>query len=157
MTMPEANKFSFHVDGSLPASGDVWVFGSNLAGRHGAGAAKVAREAFGAQPGVGAGPTGQCYAIPTKDGRNGADLKDPVQTLPIHEVRAHVAAFLGYAKAHPELRFFVTRVGCGRAGWTDAEMAPLFRGAPSNCSFATEWQSNLSTTAATTPARFRPR
>ena len=110
----------------------VFVFGSNLAGRHGAGAALTARLGWQAQTGVGVGRTGQAYAIPTKDER----LK--VLQLPI--IREYVDLFVGYAKAHPELRFLVTRIGCGLAGYTDAQIAPLFRGAPENCEMPKGWR-----------------
>ena len=130
----------FHRDGSLPQSDAIWVFGSNLAGRHGLGAALVARERFAAVPGVGAGRTGRAYAIPTKDGRGGQRLTDPAATLPLQEARENIRAFIAYAKAHPELSFFVTRIGCGHAAFADAQIAPLFHDAPNNCSFADEWR-----------------
>lgn len=69
---------------------------------------------FGAEWGVGVGMTGQCYAIPTMDGS-------------IDIIRKHVDDFTAYAKAHPELTFLVTRIGCGIAGWHDSEIAPLFK------------------------------
>lgn len=95
------------------SSCEVFVFGSNLAGQHGGGAARMAYEQFGAEWGVGVGPTGQCYAIPTMQG--GLDT-----------IRPYVEEFIEYAKAHPMNRFLVTRVGCGIAGFTDNQMAPLF-------------------------------
>ena len=88
------------------SSGEVFVFGSNLEGRHRGGAARIAHEQFGAEWGVGDGPTGQCYAIPTMHGG-------------IKEIRPYVDKFLDYAKEHPMQRFLVTRVGCGIAGFTD--------------------------------------
>lgn len=127
-----------HFDGSKPASSDtnaVWVFGSNLAGRHGAGAAKVAANDFGAQPGKGAGISGQSYAIPTKD----AHLK----VMPIDEVKPHIDEFIGFAQRNPQLDFFVTRIGCGLAGYSDRVIAPLFSNAPDNCSFAATWLPHL--------------
>lgn len=154
---PGATALSFHRDGSAPDAGAVFVFGSNLAGRHGAGAAKAAKERFGAIYGVGAGPTGRAYAIPTKDGRGNADLKSPDQVLPLPVVAAHVRRFVDYATQHPELRFFVTRVGCGLSGRLDSEVAPLFAGAPPNCSFAIEWRSHLEPSGRPAPARPRPR
>lgn len=110
----------------------IFVFGSNLAGRHGKGAALEARHLHGAVPGVGVGRTGNAYAIPTKDWH--------LQTLPIAAIAEHVARFIEYAREHPELTFQVTRVGCGLAGYTDEQMAPLFRGAPSNCELPDSWQ-----------------
>ena len=95
------------------SSCEVFVFGSNLAGHHRGGAARMAHELFGAEWGVGSGPTGQCYAIPTMQGG-------------IDTIRPYVDEFIEYAKAHPMNRFLVTRVGCGIAGFTDKQMAPLF-------------------------------
>lgn len=123
-----------HRDGSIPTSTTpdvVWVFGSNLAGRHGAGAAKVAAAQFGAQPGQGVGVTGKAYAIPTKD----ADLK----VLPLEEVTTHIEEFVHYAHRNPQLNFVVTRIGCGLAGYSDKVIAPIFTSAPDNCSFAPAW------------------
>ena len=93
---------------------EIFVFGSNFQGLHGGGAARIAHKQFGAEWGVGAGPTGQCYAIPTMD-------ED------IHDIRFRVFEFIDYAKEHPHLHFYVTRIGCGIAGFTDKQMAPLFR------------------------------
>lgn len=95
------------------AENEIFVFGSNLRGMHGGGAARVAMEEFGAEWGVGVGRTGQTYAIPTMHG--GVDA-----------IKPYVDEFVEYAKAHPELRFLVTRVGCGIAGFRDEDIAPLF-------------------------------
>ena len=95
---------------------DVFVFGSNLQGRHVGGAARFAAQRLGAQMGVGVGPTGQCYAIPTMQG--GADTIQP-----------YVDDFIDYAQQHPELRFYVTEIGCGIAGFTPQQIAPLFAAA----------------------------
>ena len=92
---------------------EVFVFGSNLAGHHHGGAARMAHECFGAEWGVGVGPTGQCYAIPTMQGG-------------IDTIRPYVDEFIEFAKAHQELTFLVTRIGCGIAGFTDEEISPLF-------------------------------
>lgn len=92
----------------------IFVFGSNLAGAHCGGAARVACQHFGAVMGEGVGRTGQCYAIPTMHGG-------------IEEIRPYVDAFIAYAADHPELEFLVTRIGCGIAGFTPATIAPLFR------------------------------
>lgn len=92
---------------------EVFVFGSNLAGFHGGGAARVAYERFGAEWGVGVGPTGQCYAIPTMQGG-------------VETIRPYVDEFIQYAAQHPEKIFLVTRIGCGIAGFTDEQIAPLF-------------------------------
>lgn len=95
---------------------EVFVFGSNLAGMHGGGAAWVAFRKFGAVMGQGVGPQGPSYAIPTMQGG-------------IDTIKPYVDAFIDYAKAHPESFFYVTRIGCGIAGFTDSEIAPLFRDA----------------------------
>lgn len=95
---------------------EVFVFGSNLAGFHGGGAAHIAHKLFGAQWGVGVGPTGQCYAIPTMQGG-------------IDTIRPYVDDFITYAYQHPEKLFLVTRIGCGIAGFTDEQIAPLFKSA----------------------------
>ena len=104
---------------------EIFVFGSNLAGRHGKGAALYARKHYGAIYGVGEGLQGSSYAIPTKD----SDLRP----LPIAEVARGVETFLKFAGRRPHLTFRVTAVGCGLAGFHPAEIAPLFRNAPSNC------------------------
>lgn len=128
---------SFHEDGSLPKSGEVWSFGSNLAGRHGAGSALVARERFGAILGQGIGYQGtdpaHSYAIPSKD--------EKIASLPVPEIERHAVEFVAFAHAHPELHFFVTRVGCGLAGHKDADIAPLFSRTPMpRCSFPEPWR-----------------
>lgn len=111
---------------------EIFVFGSNLAGRHGKGAALTARQDYAAVYGCGSGPTGYAYAIPTKDGR--------LRTLSLPVIQSLVRGFLAYAKANPELTFKVTRVGCGLAGYKNEQIAPMFRGAPTNCKFDPEWE-----------------
>lgn len=115
----------------------VFVFGSNLAGRHGAGAAKDAVRYWGAQRGVGHGPTGYAYAIPTKD----ANLR----SLPISTIGAFVKTFLRYAASRPDLEFLITKVGCGLAGYTVQEIAPFFLRATSNCKLPSQFQKILKT------------
>lgn len=119
----------FHIDGTLPTNLEMFVFGSNLAGRHGAGAAKIAQSMFGAKYGFGRGIMGSSWAIPTKS----RDLR----TLPLSEIKEYVSDFVNYIQ-HVDLEFFVTRVGCGLAGYKDHQIAPMFKGAI-NCSFAEEW------------------
>jgi hypothetical protein len=109
----------------------VFVFGSNLAGRHGAGAAIFAVRHHGACRGVGEGPQGNSYAIPTKD----RDIK----TLPLANIQWYVTNFINYARAHPKLQFQVTRIGCGLAGYKNEDIAPMFKGVSSNCVMPTEW------------------
>ena len=96
------------------AENEIFVFGSNLAGMHGGGAARTARMHFGAVMGQGTGLQGHSYAIPTMQG--GPETIQP-----------YVDEFIGFAAQHPELRFLVTRIGCGIAGWRDSEIAPLFK------------------------------
>lgn len=110
----------------------IFVFGSNEAGRHGAGAALAAAEYHGAIEGQGEGPMGNSYAIPTKS----FNWK---YSLTLNEVKFHVDQFLGYARANPQLKFQVTCIGCGLAGFRDDQIAPLFVSAPSNCLFDEEW------------------
>lgn len=92
---------------------DVFVFGSNLAGMHGGGAARLAHEKYGAVWGQGTGLQGKSYAIPTMQGG-------------IETIVPYVDEFIEFARNHPDRRFLVTRIGCGIAGFTDREMAPLF-------------------------------
>lgn len=113
----------------------IFVFGSNLAGRHGKGAALEARSIWGAKYGVGRGRTGDAYAIPTKDEQLGS--------LALAHIEREVQEFVEYARYHKELKFIVTRIGCGLAGYTNEQIAPMFRGAPSNCEFSPEWESFL--------------
>lgn len=120
----------FHEDGSMPPDNMIFVFGSNLAGRHGAGAAKYAMM-LGAKYGQGSGLSGKTYAIPTKD--------YSIRTLSLKAIAVYVQDFLRFAKSQPQQLFFVTRIGCGLAGYTDDHIAPMFRRAPENCSFATSW------------------
>ena len=94
-------------------SNEIFVFGSNLAGMHGGGAARTARLYFGAVLGNGDGPQGQSYAIPTMQGG-------------VETIRPYVDKFIDYAKAHPEQTFLVTPIGCGIAGFTPDDIAPLF-------------------------------
>lgn len=110
----------------------IFVFGSNLAGRHGKGAALYARKHRGAKYGVGEGRQGNAYAIPTKDAR--------LCPLPLCEIKRNVATFLIYAAANPTLRFQVTAIGCGLAGYKPSEIAPMFAGAPRNCDLPSEFR-----------------
>ena len=95
------------------APGEIFVFGSNLRGMHGGGAAYVAYRKFGAIMGQGVGLQGQSYAIP------------PIQGG-VETIKPYVDEFIQFAKEHKNLTFLVTRIGCGIAGFTDAEIAPLF-------------------------------
>lgn len=119
---------------TLATRPNIFVFGSNLSGRHGKGAALCARQKHGAVYGVGVGRTGSSYAIPTK----GADTY--LTPLSLTEIQGYVFEFIHYAKVHPELHFEVTRVGCGLAGYMDHDIAPLFKSAPDNCTLPEEWR-----------------
>lgn len=110
----------------------IFVFGSNLAGHHGGGAARVAHLTHGAVMGQGEGLWGQSYAIPTLDRL--------LQQLSIDDVSSSVNDFIEFADARPDLTFQVTRIGCGIAGFTDAEIAPLFTDAGANCQFDRAWE-----------------
>lgn len=93
---------------------EIFVFGSNLTGHHGGGAAKLAANKFGAKWGQGPGLQGNSYGIPTMHG--GVDVIAP-----------YVDEFISFAKEHPTLTFYVTRIGCGIAGFKEEQIAPLFR------------------------------
>ncbi|MCL2074019.1 MAG: hypothetical protein FWH18_08865 [Marinilabiliaceae bacterium] len=95
---------------------EIFVFGSNLSGFHGGGAAAIAHKKFGAIWGQGVGLHGQTYAIPTMQGG-------------VETIKPYVDEFLVFAKEHPELKFLVTEIGCGIAGFSVDEIAPLFRAA----------------------------
>ena len=110
----------------------IFVFGSNLAGRHGKGAALSALREHGAIYGQGAGPQGASYAIPTKD--------EQLRTLPLIEIKHYVNVFLSYARYNPDLVFQVTRIGCGLAGYTDEQISPMFKEAPNNCELPEGWR-----------------
>lgn len=121
------------VDGrELWASTTIFVFGSNLAGRHGAGAAKYANAMYAAEHGTGEGRTGRAYALPTKDKK--------LEPRPLFDIGVSVVRFLAYTYEHPELEFFVTRVGCGLAGYDDAEIAPFFLLAGKNVTLPDGWR-----------------
>lgn len=98
------------------AENEIFVFGSNLAGMHGGGAARLARIRWGAVMGQGVGLQGRTYAIPTMQG--GPET-----------IKPYVDEFIAFATAHPGLRFLVTEIGCGIAGFTPSQIAPLFAGA----------------------------
>jgi len=114
-----------------PGAEWIFVFGSNTRGRHGRGAALDAAAHYGAVRGIGEGRQGQSYAITTK----GASMR----RLRLADIRESVDRFLEYARAHPALRFFVTAIGTGLAGYRHEQIAPMFIDAPSNCDLPPEW------------------
>ena len=130
----DTNHFMYHEDGLGVPKGQphIFVFGSNLAGFHGAGAAKHALDYYGAKIGWegGKGLHGQSYAIPTKN--------QWLQSLDMGEVAAGIKMFVDFTKERKDLKFWVTRVGCGLAGNKDEDVAPLFLEAE-NCVFPDTW------------------
>lgn len=115
--------------------GSIFVFGSNLAGRHGKGAARVALDKFGAIWGAGYGLQGRSFAIPTKN----YDL----DVIPLTDIGYYVRSFIKEAIDRHDLTFLVTQVGCGLAGYRPYQMAPLFHGSPKNCTFPLSFQEFL--------------
>ena len=101
-------------------AGEIFVFGSNLRGRHGAGAAKKALE-FGAVMSKGVGFKGRTYAIPTKD--------ENIRTMPIEAIEPYVKQFIDYASKNQHLTFLVSKIGCGLANYSPEDIAPLFEDA----------------------------
>ena len=93
---------------------EIFVFGSNLDGYHGGGAARIAMDRFGAVWGQGVGLQGQCYAIPTMQGG-------------VNTIKPYVDEFVAFAEQHSEYKFLVTRIGCGIAGFANEQIAPLFQ------------------------------
>ena len=98
---------------------EIFVFGSNLRGKHGAGAALYALENFGAKVGVPEGIQGKSYGIPTRDVY--------IETLPIEAIKVYVDNFIKYAYQHQELKFLLTEIGCGRANYKPDDIALLFK------------------------------
>jgi len=111
----------------------VFVFGSNLAGRHGKGAALHALQNHGAMYGQGEGLQGNSYAIPTKDRY--------LRTLPLNHIDDNIQLFIAFALVSPQLEFDVTPIGCGLAGYKQEQIYPLFKkhGVPNNVYFTKDW------------------
>ena len=103
---------------------EIFVFGSNEAGIRGAGAARIANKLFGSEFGKGVGRTGQTYAIPTKN--------HMIRTLSLHAIEKYVKAFIEESKNYSYLTFLVTEIGCGLAGYTPRDIAPMFKDIPEN-------------------------
>lgn len=120
------------MDAETVAKPPVFVFGSNLAGRHGKGAALWARQHRGAIYGQGHGMQGNSYAIPTKGYR--------LETLPLATIANWVHEFLLFAHKYHMLQFQLTPIGCGLAGYTREEIEPMFAGAPDNVIWPPEWK-----------------
>lgn len=115
----------------------VFVFGSNLAGRHGKGAALWARQHRGAIYGQGIGRQGDAYAIPTKDER--------LRVLPLATIRTHVDAFIDHARHHRGTAFELTPIGCGLAGYRPDQIGPMFADAPANVTLPPSFRAALDT------------
>jgi hypothetical protein len=113
----------------------IFVFGSNLAGVHGAGAAAHAMEHKGAKWGQGFGPQGLSFAIPTKDWS--------IKTLPLYRIAPFIHEFILYAMAHPHIKFFLTPIGCGLAGYKPKDIAPYFKFVPENVMLPPEFEEVL--------------
>lgn len=133
--------FMYHTDGTLPAEKScVFVFGSNLAGIHGAGAAEVAHRVYNYPMGLGAGFHSsedklEAFGIPTKGWH--------FNVLPLESIKLYIDYLLAWVIKNPTKAFFITRIGCGYANYNDSEIAPMFKGFPPNCSFAEPWKKYL--------------
>lgn len=118
-------EFEISFSDILKIKNPVFVFGSNLAGRHGKGAALFAKEYFGAIYGNGVGIMGNSYAIPTKDRR--------LKVLSLELIGDYIKDFLVYSKNHSDKTFLITAVGCGYAGFSEIQIAPFFKDVSNNC------------------------
>lgn len=112
---------------------EIFVFGSNRAGIHGAGAAAFALKYKGAEWGVGEGEVGDSYALPTKD--------ENIKTLPLREIHQHVARFLDHPSKNPQKLYMLTPIGCGLAGYTREQMKSMLSTLemPDNVVLTREW------------------
>jgi len=113
----------------------IFVFGSNLSGIHGAGAARTAYKLYGAKWGIGEGLTGRSYALPTV-GYN-------ITPITLDEIQTYILNFIQFARKRSDLTFQITQVGCGLGGFHKNEIAPMFYMAPENCWFDSSWKNFL--------------
>ena len=115
----------------------IFTFGSNLAGRHGKGAALIAQKYWDAEYGIGVGRTGNAYGIPTKD--------QNIRTLSLDDIQFYVSQFKLFTYTNPNLTFLITRIGCGLAGYKDEQIAPMFINLElaKNVLFPPEWKDIL--------------
>jgi hypothetical protein len=111
---------------------NVFVFGSNQAGRHIRGDALEASRMWEAVDGIGEGPQGLAYGIPIKDAR--------ARTLPFHAISSAVVRFVAYAKENPDHRFLITRLDYELKGYSVEKIASMFKDAPQNCVFDSQWR-----------------
>ena len=112
----------------------IFVFGSNTQGRHGKGAALTARLEYGAISGQARGRQGNSYAIVTKD------ISPMRRPIPLSDIQAEVTKFIIHATSCSKETFFVTKIGCGLAGYKEEDIAPMFHGAPDNCILPAGWR-----------------
>jgi hypothetical protein len=124
--------FKFHDENVIPTGNWIYVFSSNLAGKHAKGKARIARVNFRAEFGVAEGRTCNAYAIPTHDTHLAA--------LSLTSINAAIEAFLRYAHENRNLNFFVTRIGCEDTPFGDEQIGQLFANAPENCSLPRSWK-----------------
>lgn len=124
-----SNRFRFNYKEEIRMK--IFVFGSNLAGRHGKGAALWAKQYRGAIYGQGEGLQGQSYGIPTKDER--------LRPRSLVEIAEGINTFKEFARKHSELEFEVTPIGCGYAGYLRSEILPFLLDLPPNCELTKEW------------------
>lgn len=113
----------------------IFTFGSNEAGRHGKGSALHAKQQHGAKYGQGFGRQGNSFGIPTKNGQ--------LIVLSVGRIRKYIQLFIQYAQQNPDLKFQVLQIGCGLAGYDPSDIAPLFKTAPLNCYFHSNWKKFL--------------
>lgn len=125
-----------HTGRKVVADSEIFVFGSDERGIHGAGAAAYAAMHYGAQKFVGRGMTGQSYALPTKD--------RSVETLSLGEIEKNVREFIRFARQNPDKKFRLTAIGCGLAGYTADQIAPMVADAPDNVRLPPEFRDTLS-------------
>lgn len=133
---------TFHKDMTHPTRpNSVFVFGSNLAGMHGAGSARAALDHYGAALGVYYGLSGRAFAIPTVD--------SAIEKLPIEVIEMYIVKLIQYSLEHPDTVFFITRLGCGIAGFADWMIAQIFNNGQNyhNFDFPEEWKQYLTLTS----------
>lgn len=114
----------------------IFVFGSNLAGRHGKGAAHIAKMYYGAIQGQGEGLQGNSYGIATKD--------EHLRPRNLYAIKKSVETFVRFAEDNPQMQFKVCPIGTGLAGFTHEDIAPMFALVPSNCVLPSKWKNILS-------------
>lgn len=131
----DAEHYTYHVDGAPPAHDEIFVFGSNMGGKHAGGAARFAHDKLGAVWGVARGFTGRTYALPT--------MTENFEPFSLTDIRSEVNKFKAVARSHPDKKFFVTRIACVIAGYSDEDIAPMFWGSPINCNFAERWKQHM--------------